>query len=85
MGKRLRIVTVLGTIIFSVLLLAGIAMAAGRTVRGPMGFEPIAGSPYGQLTADWTEPFIIPDGFSQEKLSDETDLDIYFEQSDLDE
>ena len=65
--------TVFGTIIFSVLLAAGIAMAGGQNATGPMSFEPIAGSAYGQQTSAWTEPFLIPEGFSQEKVSDETD------------
>jgi len=58
---------------------------AGNTVNGPMAFDPIAGSAYGQLSNSWTDPFIIPDGFSQTKISDETDLDIYAGQDDLDD
>lgn len=42
-----------------------------------MSFEPIAGTPYSQASADWTEPFVIPDGFTQSMLADETVLDIY--------
>jgi uncharacterized protein len=44
---------------------------------GPMEFEPIAGSAYGQGSTSWTQPFVIPDGFSQQLVSDETTLDIY--------
>lgn len=50
-----------------------------------MGFEPIPGSAYGQVTDAWTVPFIIPEGFSQAKVSDETDFDIYPGENDLDD
>ena len=46
-------------------------------VGGPMSFEPIAGSAYGQQTAAWTQPFIVPNGCTQRLVSDETVLDIY--------
>jgi hypothetical protein len=59
------------------------ASAAAPTVTGPMAFEPIAGSAYSQLTNAWAEPFLVPDGFTQTKVSDETDLDIYAGQDDL--
>lgn len=85
MGRRIRILSVLGTSAITVLLVVGSALAAHQTVNGPMGFEPIPGSAYGQQNAAWTTPFIIPDGFSQEKVSDETDLDIYAGQDDLDD
>lgn len=47
------------------------------TVDGPMRFHPIAGSAYGIGSASWTEPYVIPAGFSQEMVSDETVLDVY--------
>ena len=50
---------------------------------GPMKFEPIAGSAYGQLTASWTEPFVVPDNCTQSLVSDETVLDIYSGVDDL--
>lgn len=61
------------------------AALGGQTVNGPMAFEPIAGSAYGQTTDDWgNTPWIIPDGFSQYLVSDEINdlgggggLDIY--------
>jgi len=85
MGKgRIRVLGVLGTTIM-VSLVAVSAMATQQTVGGPMGFEPIPGSAYGQLTDSWTVPFVIPEGFSQFKVSDETDLDIYPGESDLDD
>ncbi len=85
MGKgRIRVLGVLGTTIM-VSLVAVSAMATQQTVGGPMGFEPIPGSAYGLLTDSWTVPFVIPEGFSQFKVSDETDLDIYPGESDLDD
>ena len=51
--------------------------SAGQTVNGPMAFNPIAGSAYGQTSNSWSEPFVIPDGYTQHLVSDETDLDIY--------
>ncbi|MDP2056525.1 MAG: DUF839 domain-containing protein [Thiobacillus sp.] len=52
---------------------------ADSTVNGPMSFNPIAGSAYG-LENDagiTTEPYVIPEGFVQSIVSDETDLNIY--------
>jgi hypothetical protein len=63
----------------------GVAGAAKPSGNGPMGFEPIGGSAYGQLTDSWVDPFLIPEGFTQSKISDETDLDIYPGVSDLDD
>lgn len=56
-------------------LVVGAAGAAAAT--GPMRFEPIDGSAYDQQTADWTEPLVAPDGFTQNLVADETVLDIY--------
>lgn len=57
------------------------AAFADTTVNGPMGFDPIAASAYAELTADPTiltqAPWIIPQGFKQFIVSDETNLDIY--------
>jgi len=52
---------------------------ADAVVNGPMSFNPIAGSAYG-LEADpsiATTPWVIPQGYVQSIVSDETDLDIY--------
>jgi secreted PhoX family phosphatase len=64
--------------------LAAVAAAgpAGATA-GPMAFEPIAGSAYDQASSTWTEPYVVPDGFTQHKIADETDLDLYAGQDDL--
>lgn len=55
-------------------------------VNGPMRFMPIAGSAYEQTTNDPsilnTEPWIIPKGYSQHIVSDETNLDIYANSND---
>jgi secreted PhoX family phosphatase len=51
--------------------------AAGHAANGPMGFDPIDGTPYAEATADWTQPFVIPEGYTQQLLVDETTLDIY--------
>ena len=61
------------------LIPAGAATAAD----GPIGFDPIDGTPYSTATADWTDPFVIPEGFTQELLADETKLDIYAGADDL--
>lgn len=54
---------------------------AGSTVNGPMAFDPIANSAYAETTTDATilnsEPWVIPAGFKQEVISDESDLNIY--------
>lgn len=64
----------------------GLAAAAPGSDTGPMGFEPIAGSAnYADAVAsgwDPTEPWIIPDGFTQTLVSGEDQsqcrgLDIY--------
>lgn len=80
---RIRVLGVLGTTI-TVSLLA-VSAIAQQMIGGPMAFVPIPGSAYGQLTDAWTVPFVIPEGFSQFKVSDETDLDIYPGESDLDD
>jgi len=56
--------------------LAAPAFAQSTVVTGPMGFDPISGSAYGQA-ADPSAPFILPAGFSQRLISDENDLDLY--------
>ena len=32
---------------------------------------------YGQASSDWTEPYVVPEGYSQSLVSDETGLDVY--------
>ena len=52
--------------------------------RGPaFTFTPLPGSVYGQATAAWAEPFLLPAGFTQQLVTDETTLDIYAGADDL--
>ncbi|HEY9199521.1 MAG TPA: alkaline phosphatase PhoX [Gammaproteobacteria bacterium] len=55
------------------------AQADSTLVDGPMGFDPIPASAYGmENDADiGTTPYVIPEGFTQSIVSDETDLNIY--------
>ena len=50
-------------------------------VTDPMKFKPIAASAYQQTTSDQailnSKPWVIPKGFTQSIISDESDLDIY--------
>lgn len=62
--------------------LVGLAIPASAAT-GPMAFEPIPGSAYGQLTSTWTEPFIVPEGYTQRLVADESALDIYSNADDL--
>jgi hypothetical protein len=49
--------------------------------HGPMAFDPIPGTAYAETTTDPailnSEPWIIPNGFTQKIISDESDLNIY--------
>ena len=67
---------VIGGFVAAVAAIA-IAVGAAAAVDGPMGFEPIPGSAYGQASSTWSEPFIVPDGFEQTLVADETTLNIY--------
>ncbi len=64
-------------------LAAVTAAGAAGAATGPMAFEPIAGSAYGQASTDWDTPYVVPHGFSQHKVADETDLDLYAGKDDL--
>ena len=65
-------------------VLIGVApIAAANAATGPMGFDPIAGSAYDEASTTWSEPFVVPDGFTQTLVADETDLDIYAGEDDL--
>ena len=55
----------------------GFAAPAAVAATGPIGFTPITGSAYGQASTDWTEPYVLPEGYSQSRVSDETGLDVY--------
>jgi hypothetical protein len=48
-----------------------------RHGRGPaFTFTPLTGSAYGVSTADWALPFLLPTGYTQQLVADETGLDI---------
>ncbi len=52
-------------------------LAFGNNLNGPWEFESIAGSAYGQASTDWTVPYIVPDGYNQWMVQDESVLDVY--------
>ncbi|WKJ89499.1 DUF839 domain-containing protein [Methylomonas montana] len=62
-------------------MLSGAAYAESTIVNGPMGFDPIGASAYAQVTTDASilnsQPWVIPAGFTQSIVSDESDLNIY--------
>ena len=57
------------------------AVADSTVVKGPIAFNPIAASAYTELTTDPvilnSQPWVIPQGFSQRIVSDENNLNIY--------
>ncbi len=57
------------------------AADADSTVKGPMAFDPIAASAYAELTTNPvilnSQPWIIPQGYTQRIVSDENNLNIY--------
>lgn len=57
-------------------LLLGVAVPASAH-PGVMPFEPISGSAYDQQSTTWDEPFVVPAGYTQRRVADETTLDIY--------
>jgi hypothetical protein len=61
--------------------MASAAIADSTVVNGTMAFNPIAGSAYAELTTDPvilnSQPWVIPQGFTQSIVSDETNLNIY--------
>ena len=63
--------------------LALAALTAPAQAGGPMAFEPISGSAYGQASSTWTEPYVVPAGYDQHLVADETVLDVYAGQDDL--
>jgi len=63
------------------LFLNCILFATGAYAAGPMSFKPIAASAYLESTSDPailnSEPWIVPEGYRQTIISDESHLDIY--------
>ena len=62
---------------------AAMIPAGATAADGPTSFEPIDGTPYATASADWTDPFVIPSGFTQQLVVDETQLDLYAGDDDL--
>lgn len=66
--------------------LTSLVYAGGDFVHGAMKFKPIRASAYEQTTSDPkilnNKPWVIPKGFVQSIISDESDLDIYPESND---
>jgi hypothetical protein len=52
---------------------------ADSEVQGPMAFDSISGSAYGQQNATDLDatPWVIPEGYNQSIIADESDLNIY--------
>jgi hypothetical protein len=62
-------------------LTASMSVADSTVVNGPMAFNPIAGSAYTALTSDPTilasQPWVVPQGYTQRIVADENNLNIY--------
>ncbi|HET6668568.1 MAG TPA: alkaline phosphatase PhoX [Intrasporangium sp.] len=78
----MRIRSIAAAVALSATAAAMIPVGA-TAANGPMSFEPIDGTPYATASADWTDPFIIPSGFTQQLVVDETQLDLYAGADDL--
>jgi hypothetical protein len=74
--RRTRLATAALTLSLG-LPLGLMAAAPAFAYSGPMAFEPINSSAYNQMSTDWTEPLVAPEGFTQKLVADETVLDIY--------
>lgn len=67
--------TSLSAVGLGVVAMGGLALA--NPLNGPWEYEPIAGSAYGQASSSWTVPYIVPAGYNQWMVQDETVLDVY--------
>ena len=59
----------------SVVAFGGLVLA--NPLNGPWEYEPLAGSAYGQASTTWTVPFVVPEGYHQWLVKDESVLDVY--------
>ncbi|MEU8250130.1 alkaline phosphatase PhoX [Nonomuraea sp. NPDC048916] len=75
--RRTRFFTTAALTLGLSLPLGLLATAPALAGTGPMAFEPIKESAYKQMSADWTEPLVAPEGFTQKLIADETVLNIY--------
>lgn len=57
--------------------LAALAVTPAAHAAYTWNFTPIPGSAYAQGSTTWDEPFVVPNGFCQTKVQDESDLDVY--------
>jgi hypothetical protein len=80
--QRKELKRVMSTLVLSWVAAFAPNAHADSTVKGPMSFNPIAASAYGpENDADIaTTPWVIPEGYVQSIVSDESDLDIYVAQ-----
>jgi hypothetical protein len=69
----------MSTLVLSLVAAFAANAHADSAMKGPMSFAPIAGSAYGlENDADLnTKPYVIPEGYVQSIVADETSLDIY--------
>ncbi len=52
-------------------------LAFGQHPHGPWDFQPLEGSAYGQASTTWDVPYIVPQGYHQSMVQDESVLDVY--------
>jgi len=75
MNRKSLLAVAIGAVVTST------AVADSTVVNGPMAFNPVAASAYTELTTDpailTSQPWIIPQGFTQRIISDDSNLDIY--------
>src|SRR3990170_3019244 len=75
MNRKSLLAVAIGAVVTST------AVADSTVVNGPMAFNPVAASAYTELTTDpailTSQPWIIPQGFTQRVISDDSNLDIY--------
>jgi secreted PhoX family phosphatase len=62
--------------------LLGLGTAA-HAATGPIEFDPIPGSAYGQASDSWDVPYLLPEGYTQTLVKDESVLDVYPGTADL--
>ena len=73
--------TSLSAVSIGVVALGGLSFA--NNLNGPWEFQPLPGSTYGQASSTWTVPYIVPAGYNQWMVQDETKLDVYAGVDDL--
>jgi len=80
MNRRFRLVAIGVVACGTAWAAQDVLRAGGGPNTGPFGFSPIAGSAKGDGSDfDVDAPWILPEGFSQHRVSDESDLDVYLQ------